>query len=52
MRRLIVVFLGLFVTAGLVGCSGSGTIPEPSADAKAGPPPGTSDVWNKKATKK
>ncbi len=51
MRSATLILLGLFLTAGCLGCGGSG-IPEPAADAKAGPPPGTSDVWNKKVEKK
>ncbi len=51
MRSKIVVVLALFLVANLAGCGGSG-IPEPSADAKAGPPPGTSDAPLKKGTKK
>jgi hypothetical protein len=49
---MVVVLLGLFLVANFVGCSGSASIPEPSADAKPGPPPGTSDVWKKSAAKK
>jgi hypothetical protein len=51
MRLTIVALLSLFILANVVGCGGA-VIPEPSADAKAGPPPGTSDVWKKTATKK
>ncbi|WP_435011471.1 hypothetical protein P12x_002783 [Tundrisphaera lichenicola] len=42
MRFAIALLCGLFATATLVGCGGA-TIPEPPANAKAGPPPGTSD---------
>ena len=51
MRCKIVAVLALFLVANLAGCGGS-AIPEPAADAKPGPPPGTSDAPLKKATKK
>lgn len=41
MRSLVVAFCGLFVMATLLGC-GAAAIPDPPANAKPGPPPGTS----------
>ena len=55
MRLLIVAICGLFVATAGLGCGGA-AIPEPPADAKAGPPPGTSPEMTKvvdpKASKK
>ena len=51
MRFKIVATLALFLAANLAGCGGS-AIPEPASDAKAGPPPGTSDAPLKKGVKK
>ena len=51
MRFATAVLCGLFLTANLVGCGGA-TIPGPPDNAKAGPPPGTSDNAIKKPEKK
>jgi hypothetical protein len=42
MRLLIGSICGLFLAATIAGCGGV-TIPAPPANAKPGPPPGTSD---------
>jgi len=46
MRFWIVAVCGLFVATSGFGCGGT-TIPTPPADAKAGPPPGTSPDMTK-----
>lgn len=51
MRLALAAVLGLFVASTLIGCGGS-SIPAPPNNAKPGPPPGTSDAWNKPADKK
>jgi hypothetical protein len=41
MRFMIAALAGFFLSATLLGCGASTTIPLPPTDAKEGPPPGT-----------
>jgi len=51
MRPSIAALAGLFLSATLLGCGGSATIPEPPPQVKAGPPPGSSPEMEKPASK-
>jgi hypothetical protein len=51
MRLALAAVLSLFVASTLTGCGGA-SIPAPPSDAKPGPPPGTTDAWNKPPEKK
>ena len=42
MRFAIALMCGCFLTTAMAGCGGA-SIPAPPENAKAGPPPGTSD---------
>jgi hypothetical protein len=42
MRSLLIALGGLFLSATLLGCGASATIPTPPSNAPTGPPPGTS----------
>jgi len=42
MRPPIAALAGMFLSANLLGCGASATIPQPPANEKPGPPPGTS----------
>ena len=42
MRHLLLALCLAFAGSTIAGCGGGASIPTPPADAKAGPPPGTS----------